>query len=71
MKPVCMLSPTGSLRKAPLSVETLEICLMTDLTIVNFIIQITYIDMKINIQFFFHFVVEVLYIFLDLKPKKS
>ena len=37
-----MSSQTGSLRKAPLSAETLEKCLMTELNIVNFIIQTTY-----------------------------
>ena len=46
-----MSSQTGSLRKAPLSAETLEKCIMTELNIVNFdevkgglfIIQTTYI----------------------------
>ena len=38
-----MSSQTGSLRKAPLSAETLENCIMTELNIVNFIIQTTYI----------------------------
>jgi len=37
-----MSSQTGSLRKAPLSAETLEKCIMTELNIVNFIIQTTY-----------------------------
>ena len=37
-----MSSQTGSLRKAPLSAETLENFLMTELNIVNFIIQTTY-----------------------------